>query len=132
MKKKKTDANYEGMSLRREHVENERLPRINIFHSKGFEEKAGQISFGIEEEGLPFIILESDVPFEDAMDEIVKKGLGVAIGLDSESAKIFSRQLKAAEAFMEYNQFDDDIMRIVGKNASKILKNRPFILEDDE
>ncbi len=132
---------YTGMSLRHEHVANESLPKINIFFSEGCETLAHEISYGIEEEGLPRCGFETDEPFADALEDTVKKGLGVAIGVDKDKAQIFCVQFKKNEPFMSYDMcgeedsacFDDaasERLRVVGKNAARILKHKPFIMED--
>ncbi len=127
---------YKGMSLRHEKVANENLPTINIFFTPGNEERAHQISYGIEEEGLPRCGFESDAPFAEALEDTVKKGLGVAIGVDEKSAQIFCRQFKKNEPFMRYHvgkknpATENEKLRIVGKNASRILKHKPFILDE--
>ena len=131
---------YTGMSLRHEHVANENLPKINIFFPEGCEELAYQISYGIEEEGLPRCGFETDEPFADALEDTIKKGLGVAIGVDGKKAQIFCVQFKKSEPFMSYelgredveaaNDQANDRLRIVGKNAARILKHKPFIMEE--
>ena len=131
---------YTGMSLRHEHVANENLPKINIFFPEGCEELAYQISYGIEEEGLPRCGFETDDPFTDALEDTVKKGLGVAVGVDEEKAQIFCIQFKKSEPFMHYQLADkrfaggsdavNDCLRIAGKNAARILKHKPFIMEE--
>lgn len=126
--REKIEIRYEKMSLRHEHVENEKLPKINIFYIPGMEERAEQIAYGIEEEGLPRCGWESGEPFADALDDTMRKGLGVAIGVDGETAQIFCRQFKKNEAFMHCGDAGKEALRIVGKNASRILKHKPFIL----
>lgn len=130
---------YTGMSLRHEHVANENLPKINIFFSDGCEDMAYQISYGIEEEGMPRCGFETDDPFGDALEDTIKKGLGVAIGVDGSKAQIFCVQFKKSEPFMSYDLTearaagDDavgDRLRIVGKNAARILKHKPFIMDE--
>ena len=131
---------YTGMSLRHEHVANENLPKINIFFPAGCEELAYQISYGIEEEGLPRCGFETDEPFTDALEDTIKKGLGVAIGVDGKKAQIFCVQFKKSEPFMSYELGGEDVevandqandrLRIVGKNAARILKHKPFIIDE--
>lgn len=128
--KNKVEVEYDGMSLRHERVENAKLPKINVFYLPNTIETAKQICYGIEEEGLPRRMVETTDPFADALDDTVKKGLGVAIGTDGKSALIFSRLFKKNEAFMTYEGFDNEVLRIVGKNASRILKHKPFIMEE--
>ena len=143
--KRKTDietgkVEYTGMSLRHEHVANDNLPKINIFFPEGCEELAYQISYGIEEEGLPRCGFETDEPFSDALEDTVKKGLGVAVGVDGKKAQIFCVQFKKSEPFMSYelgstdaalgNNELNDRLRIVGKNAARILKHKPFIIDE--
>lgn len=131
---------YTGMSLRHEHVANENLPKINIFFPKGCEELAYEISYGIEEEGMPRCGFETDDPFADALEDTIKKGLGIAIGVDKSKAQIFCVQFKKSEPFMSYdlgaeadavgNDAVNDRLRIVGKNAARILKHKPFIMDE--
>lgn len=126
----KGEVQYTGMSLRHEHVENDTLPKINIFFVTEAEERADQISYGVEEEGLPRCGYESDDPFTEALEDTIKKGLGVAIGVDGTKAQIFCRQFKKSEPFMTYEGLENESLRVVGKNAARILKHKPFILED--
>jgi len=121
---------YQGMSLRHEHVENEKLPKINIFYAPGFMSRAEQVGYGIEEEGLPYRLRENETPFVEGQADIIKKGLGVAIGLDGELACVFNRQLKKEEPFLNYSGNDNEQLRIIGKNGARIIKHKPFILED--
>lgn len=131
MTEQKPEVQYERMSLRHEHVENEKLPKINIFYSKGCEEKAQQIAYGIEEEGLPRRFLQSDQPSKDAFLNTLKKGLGVAVAVKEDTAQIFCRQFKKNEAFMTYKGETKESLRIIGKNSARVLKHKPFILEDE-
>lgn len=121
---------YQGMSLRHEHVANDKLPKINIFYTPGCMGRAEQVGYGIEEEGLPYRLREKIAPFEEGQADIVKKGLGVAIGLDSEIAFVYNRQLKKEEPFLNYSGNDNEQLRIIGKNGARIIKHKPFILED--
>lgn len=121
---------YQGMSLRHEHVANDKLPKINIFYAPGSMHRAEQVGYGIEEEGLPYRLRQKDTPFEEGQADIVKKGLGVAIGLDGETAYVYNRQLKKEEPFLNYTGNDNEQLRIIGKNGARIIKHKPFILED--
>ena len=121
---------YQGMSLRHEHVENERLPKINIFYTEGNLARAEQVGYGIEEEGLPYRLNEHEAPFAEGQADIVKKGLGVALGLDDKIVYVYNRQLKKEEPFLNYTGNDNEQLRIIGKNGARIIKHKPFILED--
>ena len=121
---------YQGMSLRHEHVANDKLPKINVFYAPGNRSRAEQVGYGIEEEGLPYRLRENDTPFEEGQADIIKKGLGVALGLDGELACVFNRQLKKEEPFLNYTGNDNEQLRIIGKNGARIIKHKPFILED--
>ena len=121
---------YQGMSLRHEHVANDKLPKINVFYAPGNLERAEQIGYGIEEEGLPYRLREKASPFEEGQADIIKKGLGVALGVDGETAYVYNRQLKKEEPFLNYTGDDKEQLRIIGKNGARIIKHKPFILED--
>ncbi len=121
---------YQGMSLRHEHVANDKLPKINIFYTPGSKERAEQVGYGIEEEGLPYRFKEHAEPFTEGQTDIARKGLGVAIGLDEGLACVFNRQLKKEEPFLNYHGNDNEQLRIIGKNGARIIKHKPFVLED--
>ena len=121
---------YQGMSLRHEHVANDKLPKINVFYVPGCMARAEQIGYGIEEEGLPYRLREKASPFEEGQADIIKKGLGVALGVDGETAYVYNRQLKKEEPFLNYTGDDKEQLRIIGKNGARIIKHKPFILED--
>lgn len=121
---------YQGMSLRHEHVANDKLPKINVFYAPGCVSRAEQIGYGIEEEGLPYRLREKESPFEEGQADIIKKGLGVALGVDAETAYVYNRQLKKEEPFLNYTGDDNEQLRIIGKNGARIIKHKPFILED--
>ncbi len=121
---------YQGMSLRHEHVANDKLPKINVFYAPGNLARAEQVGYGIEEEGLPYRLREHETPFEEGQADIIKKGLGVALGLDGEVAYVYNRQLKKEEPFLNYTGNEPEQLRIIGKNGARIIKHKPFILED--
>lgn len=121
---------YQGMSLRHEHVANDKLPKINIFYAPGCMHRAEQVGYGIEEEGLPYRLRQNETPFEEGQADIIKKGLGVAIGLDSGTAYVYNRQLKKEEPFLNYSGDDNEQLRVIGKNGARIIKHKPFIWED--
>lgn len=122
---------YSGISLRREHVENDRLPSIRIFCSDDNTEFAQYASFGMEEEGLPFKINISEEPMKAALDDTKRKGLGVAVAIAGGKAELFCRQFKKDEPFMECVNLERDSLKILGKNAARIIKHKPFIMEED-
>ncbi len=103
------------------------LLKINIFYTPNMKEEALQISYGIEEEGLPYKIVLSNDPFRDALEDTISTGLGVAIGINSDTVGMFSSQFKKEGAFMESRQFNNHILRAFGQNASRIIKRKPFI-----
>lgn len=123
----KTEIAYKGISLRREHVENDRIPEIIIFYKNGFEAAARQAGFGIEEEGIPNRMVQSDSPMADALDNTLQKGLGVAIGIDDTGARIFCRQYKKNEPLFRYRNISDEMLRGIGQNSARMLKKKPLV-----
>lgn len=121
---------YSGISLRREHVENDRLPSIRIFCREEDLKQAEYASYGMEEEGLPFKVRVDVEPFAAALEDTKRKGLGVAIGIEDNRAQLYCRQFKKDEAFMESESLERDVLKILGKNAARIIKHKPFIMED--
>ena len=128
----KNNVEYRGLSLRREYVENDRLPKIKIFCKKDSEGDALQISYGIEEEGLPYEILNAEFPMREALDSTLTRGLGVAVGVVSQEASVYCRAFKEKKAFMTYQSPTDQMLRIAGKNSARFVKHKPFILREDD
>jgi len=106
-------------------------PKIHIFYMEGNKYRAEQVGYGIEEEGLPYQLVEEENAFTEGQADILRHGLGVAVGLDDKLVCVFNKQLKKEEPFLHYTGNDVEQLRIIGKNAARIIKHRPFILEDD-
>lgn len=130
--KNEREPEYQGISLRHVHVENSRLPRIKIFYKAGTVENAEQVSYGIEEEGLPYEIILSKEPMEQALTDIIGAGLGVSLGIDKSNTSIFCRLLKEKRAFMTYCTADNQSLRNAGKNAARAVKRKPFVFKEDK
>ena len=104
---------------------------IRIFYEEGTKEAATCVSYGIEEEGLPFTLILDKTPEKSALADTIKAGLGVAICVQTENVYLFCRQLKEKRPFMIYETKEKEALKRSGKNAARIIKHKPFILLND-
>lgn len=111
----------------------ERTYGIEVLFAVKSEEIAKQISYGIEEEGIPYLLIATTLDcFEEAYSSSQKVGLGVAVGVDEQGeVKIFSRQLKENTALLSVSKAGNNQARILGKNAARMIKKKPFILIEE-
>lgn len=104
---------------------------IRVFYEKGTGDLAAWVSYGIEEEGLPFTLIIDETPENSALMDTVKAGLGVAVSVREEKVCLFCRQLKEKRPFMVYGTKEKEALKRSGKNAARIIKHKPFILLND-
>lgn len=111
----------------------ERAYGIEVLFVAKSEEIAKQVCYGIEEEGIPYLLLATTLDcFEEAYCSSQKVGLSVAVGVDDQGEiKLFSRQLKKNTALLAVSKAGNSQARILGKNAARIIKKKPFILMEE-
>ena len=91
-------------------------------------ELAKQAGFGMEEEGIPYALIESMTPFEEALAASQRPGLGVALGISqTEGIGLFSRILKESLPVFCIKEPSRAQARILGKNGARIIKKSPFM-----
>ncbi len=124
-----------------EAVKNANLPNIEIYYDPEAGSKTGKpeaggldtealaraIGYGIEEEGLPCEMIGRAISREEACELTKRPGLGVVILVSDGRASVYARQLKSAEPIFDLTAADRKAAGIVGKNAARIVKNKPFI-----
>lgn len=91
------------------------------------ESLARAVSHGIEEEGLPYAIIKRVISREEARDLTKRPGLGVVVLVWDGSAAVYTRQLKTGDPLFDLPVKDKKIAGIIGKNAARIVKNKPFL-----
>lgn len=116
----------ENMSLW--HIKAENVIAIEILYdSEKGKSLAEAVGYGIEEEGLPYSVSQSRDTHKDACEFSAGGGLGVAIGIKQDKIAVFCRQLKKARPIFEYAVTELETAKTIGKNAARIIKNKPFI-----
>lgn len=104
------------------------LPAIEIFCLDDEScSLAESIGFGIEEEGLPHRILMQRISPADAYELTRKSGLGVVIVVSEGSAAVYTRQLKLPKPLFVLDETKEEAAKALGKNAARIIKNKPFL-----
>jgi hypothetical protein len=106
------------------------MPSIKISVSDKNSEYIREITYGIEEEGIPYDITEEN------FSDIIKKAfeisqdsrLSVGIAADSEKAVIHFSKLKMENPLFIVNlsETKKENMRIYGSNAARLIKGIPF------
>ena len=116
-----------------EKVENATIPKIEIIcNSLEFEYLADAVGYGIEEEGLPYHISVGESANLDAYEHSQSSGLGVAVGVEERTIAVYCRQLKEEKPLFEYTVTEPEMAKTIGKNAARIIKNKPFIDMEDQ
>ena len=103
-------------------------PKIEIIcDSADSKQLAESIEYGIEEEGIPSHTLFKIIDPLNKYDISQDAKLGVAIFICEGHIEVYSRILKERRPLFKYEGGDLSIANIVGKNAARIIKNKPFI-----
>lgn len=115
-----------------EAIKNAALPCIEIYCSDPESELLAEaVGYGIEEEGLPYnIIMEKLTPIE-AYELTKRAGLGVVAMVSEERVAVFTRQLKKPGPLFDDMVTENEIAKTIGKNAARIVKNKPFFEMED-
>lgn len=95
------------------------------------EESLRDILYGIEEEGIPYQIIHFDKgnPVKSSHQAAGKSILSVAIGSDEKDIVLHFKNLKEDHfvyRIKNYQQETNDIKRIFGNNAARLVKGYPF------
>ena len=95
-------------------------------------ELAKEAGFGMEEEGIPYNLIESLDPFGEALAASQRPGLGVALGISqTEGIGLFGRILKESLPVFLVKEPSRMQARILGKNGARIIKKSPFVDWED-
>jgi len=111
-----------------EAIKNAALPGIEIYCcDSGSEPLARAVGYGIEEEGLPYEIIGKTLGRAEACELTKRPGLGVVVLVSEGSAAVYTRQLKTQDPLFDIKAPETEKARTVGKNAARIVKNKPFL-----
>jgi hypothetical protein len=103
-------------------------PSIRLYHNFAKNELLKELCAGMEEEGVPYELIESvesqidTLCFEAAKDSI----LGVGIGLIGERVAIHMSPLPKEKPLFIVSQSTLKQARILGMNAARAVKRMPF------
>ena len=89
-----------------------------------------EITYGIEEEGIPYEITEENFynTAEKAFEISQNSRLSVGIAVDREKAVIHFSKLKMENPLFiaDLQETDNEELRIYGSNAARLIKGIPF------
>lgn len=108
-----------------------RAPSIHIYFPSNLKsESFKDLLYGIEEEGLPFLLETKegsdavDLAYAAAQDSV----LGVGIGLDGNgNACLHFQKLKPKKPLFELTSYSGFQLRVLGTNAARLVKRMPFV-----
>ncbi|MBR0599585.1 hypothetical protein KCX82_17000 [Clostridiales bacterium BAD-6] len=107
--------------------------QIEIFCSPEGEAFARAVGYGLEEEGLPYQVeTGEEYSPETAYESSQQGGLGVSVLIKEGWISVYTRQLKEKRPLFYEPAADPDIAKLLGKNAARIVKNKPFLEIDSE
>ncbi len=109
--------------------DNEFKLTIKVFYIEENVLFAREICYGIEEEGLLFELIKCKAPSEQALENVAKTGLGVAVSSMNNRVELYCRQFKEKAAFIICDNPSKVMLRIFGKNSARIIKQSPLIIE---
>lgn len=114
--------------LNKNNIENAAFPKIEIFCGDLQSEAiARSVGYGIEEEGLPYYISIGEYVWTDVYENSQSSVLGVAILVQEGRICVYARQLKEKRPLFNSYARGSEQAKIIGKNAARIIKNKPFI-----
>lgn len=103
-------------------------PTIEIICSSAeLDPIARAVGYGIEEEGLPYLITIRETGPAELYELAHKGGLGVVIGVDRRGIAVYTRQFKEKKPLFQTTKTELETAKTIGKNAARIIKNKPFI-----
>jgi len=108
-------------------------PAIRILKGRGAGSSESFVDLlnGIEEEGIPFVIEDSDLSDVAALgfEAANSSNLSVGLGLTSESIALhFDKLPEASPLFVLSRELDRHSIRALGMNAARLVKRMPFVL----
>lgn len=108
---------------------------INVFYSSKVDinGKLSNILWGIEEEEIPYILIQSEDTDAKIMGSTASKSskLGVGIGIREKEVTLYQEKLEMDKPLFRYDlDSDENILRAVGVNGARLIKGNPFIIPE--
>jgi hypothetical protein len=100
---------------------------VILYHEETDFSMADSVGQGIEEEGIPYRLRAWAESAVTAYSLAHEPGLGVAVEIDCGVVKVYCRQLKESSPLFVLRQGSQRDLRIIGHNAARIVKGRPFL-----
>ena len=107
-------------------INNYGKPHIRIYYNKNIK-AAEYAGYGIEEEGIPYELLPDNNPESCALAYAAESLLGIALSIEGCRISVFTNKYKNKEAFIFCESHNPDMIRIMGQNAARIVKNIPLL-----
>lgn len=106
-------------------------PEIKVIHNKETtcQNVINQVLYGIEEEGLPYSVEQSDEtnPVELAFRGAELSHLGVGIGITDNEVVLHFIKLKEDQPLFKIPTYSEEsTLRAIGSNAARLVKRMPF------
>ena len=106
------------------------VPSIKISFTRNNLEFVKEITYGIEEEGIPYEIKEEDISdiVKKAYEESMNSRLSLGIAVNDEKAVFHYSKLKENSPLFLVNMksLDKKELRAYGSNAARLIKGIPF------
>lgn len=108
---------------------------IHVFYSSKVDinGKLSNILWGIEEEEIPYILIQSEDTDAKIMGSTASKSskLGVGIGIGEKEVTLYQEKLEMDKPLFRYDlDSDENILRAVGVNGARLIKGNPFIIPE--
>lgn len=106
---------------------------INIYYSNSLKINGDleEILFGIEEEGLPWIVTESEEKDSKVLGNIASQSskLGVGIGIGIDGVTLHHDKLEKYKPLFTFPlSSTKENFRMLGMNGARLIKGEPFVI----
>lgn len=108
------------------------VPSIIVNVHKANEIITREILAGIEEEGIPYKIINSKIKYENIIESCYKSSeeskLGISITVDEERIVVHYNKLKKYKPLVDgfLKSSEKEKARIIGSNVARLYKREPF------
>ena len=101
---------------------------IYIFPHDGCDEKIREVTAGMEEEGIPYAIVKSEVQSAVMLAHTGagQSQLGVGVGISTGEMCIHYQKLAPDQPLFVSNEKNPQVWRCFGYNAARLVKGIPF------
>ncbi|WP_321329782.1 glycerol dehydratase reactivase beta/small subunit family protein [uncultured Ilyobacter sp.] len=106
---------------------------INIYYSNSLEISGNleEVFYGIEEEGLPWLVTGSDEKDSKVLGNIASQSskLGVGIGIGVDGVTLHHDKLEKYKPLFTFPlSSTKETFRMLGMNGARLIKGEPFVI----